>query len=173
MWPDDISNRYIDASTSDLYERRPASKQRVPGEDWKWPRWLSQGVVRASTLRPVPSVTDYALARRAVLRDFRSGALTRLDVCDAHPELMRAAQNIGVDMGDQCPVCGDSNLRLVSYVYGEKLKQANGRAISDTSELLKLGASCDEFACYDVEVCLDCRWNHLRRQSLHGRLHAS
>src|SRR5207249_4478259 len=29
---------------------------------------------------PVPSVTDYALARRAVLRDFRSGALTRLDV---------------------------------------------------------------------------------------------
>jgi len=173
MWPDDISNRYIDASTSDLYERRPPSKQRVPGEDWKWPRWLSQGVVRASTLRPVPSVTDYALARRAVLRDFRSGALTRLDVCDAHPELMRAAQNIGVDMGDQCPVCGDSNLRLVSYVYGEKLKQANGRAISDTSELLKLGASCDEFACYDVEVCLDCRWNHLRRQSLHGRLHAS
>ncbi len=121
----------------------------------------------------MPSVTDYALARRAVLRDFRSGALTRLDVCDAHPELIRAAQNIGVDVDDQCPVCGESALRLVSYVYGEKLKQANGRAISDTSELLKLGASCDEFACYDVEVCLDCRWNHLRRQSLHGRLHAS
>jgi hypothetical protein len=38
---------------------------------------------------------------------------------------------------------------------------------------MKLGASCDEFACYDVEVCLDCKWNHLRRQSLHGRLHAS
>ena len=131
------------------------------------------GVERASTLSFVPSVTDYALARRAVLRDFRSGALTRLDVCDAHPELMRAAQNIGVDLGDQCPVCGDSNLRLVSYVYGEKLKQANGRAISNTAELAKLGASCDEFACYDVEVCLDCRWNHLRRQSLHGRLHAS
>ena len=127
----------------------------------------------ASTLSAVPSVTDYALARRAVLRDFRSGALTRLDVCDAHPELMRAAQNIGVDMRDQCPVCGESNLRLVKYVYGDKLKQANGRAISDTAELAKLGASCDEFACYDVEVCLDCRWNHLRRQSLHGRLHAS
>ena len=120
----------------------------------------------------MPSVTDYALARRAVLRDFRSGALTRLDVCDAHPELMRAAEHIGVDIHDDCPVCGEPNLRLVSYVYGEKLKQANGRAISDTKELKKLGASCDEFACYDVEVCLDCRWNHLRRQSLHGRLHA-
>ena len=122
---------------------------------------------------PMQSVTDYALARRAVLRDFRRGTLTRLDVCDAHPELMRAAQNIGVEIRDQCPVCGESNLRLVSYVYGEKLKAANGRAISDTSELQKLGASCDEFACYDVEVCLDCRWNHLRRKSLHGRLHAS
>ena len=121
----------------------------------------------------MPSVTDYALARRAVLRDFRSGALTRLDVCDAHPELMRAAQNIGVGITDQCPVCGESNLRLVKYVYGDKLKQANGRAISNMAELAKLGASCDEFACYDVEVCLDCKWNHLRRQSLHGRLHAS
>jgi hypothetical protein len=121
----------------------------------------------------MPSVTDYALARRAVLRDFRRGTLTRLDVCDAHPELLRAAQFIGTDIDDDCPVCGAANLRLVSYVYGEKLKQANGRAISNQAELRKLGASCDEFACYDVEVCVECRWNHLRRQSLHGRLHAS
>jgi Family of unknown function (DUF5318) len=119
------------------------------------------------------SVTDYALARRAVLRDFRQGTLTRLDVCDAHPELVRAAQFIGTDIDDECPVCGATKLRLVTYVYGEKLKQANGRAISNQAELRKLGASCDEFACYDVEVCIDCRWNHLRRQSLHGRLHAS
>ena len=119
------------------------------------------------------SVTDYTLARRAVLRDLRQGALTRLDVCDAHPELMRAAQFIGTDLDDECPVCGTLNLRLVSYVYGDKLKAANGRAISNDAELRKLGASCDEFACYDVEVCVDCRWNHLRRQSLHGRLHAS
>lgn len=118
-------------------------------------------------------VTDYALARRAVLRDFRRGSLTRLDVCDAHPELMRAAQCIGSDIDDECPVCGALNLRLVSYVYGEKLKAANGRAISNADELRKLGAQCDEFACYDVEVCTECRWNHLRRQSWHGRLHAS
>jgi hypothetical protein len=117
--------------------------------------------------------TDYALARRAVLRDFRRGALTKLDVCDAHPELLRAATCIGTDLEVECPVCGATNLRLVSYVYGEKLKQANGRCISNEAELRKLGKSCDEFACYDVEVCVECRWNHLRRQSLHGRLHAS
>jgi uncharacterized protein DUF5318 len=127
----------------------------------------------APTLRPMRPVTDYALARRAVLRDFRRGALTRLDVCDAHPELMRAAQYIGSDVDDDCPVCGATNLRLVSYVYGDKLKHANGRAIATADELARLGNQCDEFACYDVEVCLGCRWNHLRRQSLHGRLHAS
>ena len=117
-------------------------------------------------------VTDYALARRAVLRDFRSGALTQLDVCDAHPELLRAAHHIGTELPDECPVCGEVRLRLVSYVYGEKLKTANGRCVAD-DELAKLGANHDEFACYDVEVCTECRWNHLRRQSLHGRLHAS
>jgi hypothetical protein len=121
-------------------------------------------------MRPV---TDYALARRAVLRDFRRGTLTRLDVCDAHPELLRAALYIGSDVDDDCPVCGATSLRLVSYVYGDKLKHANGRAIATADELIRLGNQCDEFACYDVEVCLDCRWNHLRRQSLHGRLHAS
>jgi hypothetical protein len=117
--------------------------------------------------------TEYALARRAVLRDFRRGVLTRLDVCDAHPELMRAAHNIGTKLRDDCPVCGAANLRLVSYVYGDKLKQANGRAIASENELKRLGRTCDEFALYDVEVCTECRWNHLRRQSLHGRMHAS
>ena len=133
----------------------------------------SNKLPEARTLAAMFSVTDYALARRAVLRDFRRGTLTRLDVCDAHPELMRAAQCIGTDLDGECPVCGASNLRRVSYVYGEKLKQANGRAISTSAELAKLGATCDEFACYDVEVCVECRWNHLLRQSLHGRLHAS
>jgi hypothetical protein len=82
---------------------------------------------------------------------------------------MRAAQYIGTDVDDECPVCGTPGLRLVTYVYGDKLKQANGRAIANADELARLGASYDEFSCYDVEVCLDCRWNHLRRQSLHGR----
>jgi hypothetical protein len=121
----------------------------------------------------VRRVTDYALARRAVLRDFRRGALTRRDVCDAQDELLRAARNIGAPAFDDCPVCGTGDLRLVSYVYGDNLKQANGRCISNADELARLGTRHDEFACYDVEVCLDCRWNHLRRSSLHGRLHAS
>ena len=97
------------------------STARLPGDDGVAPLHFAAML----------SVTDYALARRAVLRDFRRGALTRLDVCDAHPELMRAAQCIGTELDDECPVCGATNLRLVSYVYGDKLKQANGRAISN------------------------------------------
>ena len=119
------------------------------------------------------SVTDYALARRAVLRDLRRGRLTRLDVCDAQPELLRAARNLGTPTLGECPVCGGEDLKLVSYVYGENLKQANGRCVASADELARLGSRHDEFACYDVEVCVECRWNHLRRSSLHGRLHAS
>jgi len=122
--------------------------------------------------RAVARHVDYALARRSVLRDLRRGRLTRLDVCDAHPELVRAARNVGEGAGRECPVCAGEDMRLVSYVYGDALKTANGRCISFPGELEKLGASIDEFACYVVEVCPDCRWNHLNRRVLLGRRHA-
>lgn len=132
-----------------------------------------RGAVPAvGTLQTVARHVDYALARRAVLRDFRRGGLTRPDVCDAHPELVRAARNVGDAAGRDCPVCGSTDMRLVSYVYGEALKAANGRCITLPGELEKLGASIDEFACYVVEVCPDCRWNHLDRRLLLGRRHA-
>jgi len=120
----------------------------------------------------VPGHIDYALARRAVLRDFRRGVLTRLDVCDAHPELLRAGRHVGQPAPHDCPVCGGDSVRLVSYVYGDRLKQANGRCITSASELEKLGTVFDEFACYVVEVCLDCSWNYLDRRYLLGRRHA-
>jgi len=118
----------------------------------------------------VPS-TDYALAKRVVLRDYRRGVLGRPEVCDAHPELLRAARHIGTPANEPCPLCDGTGLRFVSYVYGDKLKQANGRCISHDRELERLGDSVDEFACYVVEVCLDCSWNHLVRRYLLGRRH--
>jgi hypothetical protein len=113
--------------------------------------------------------TDYALARRAVLRDLERGRLSRLDVCDAHPELVRAGRHLGQPAPHSCPVCDARSLRYVSYVYGDDLRQANGRAVTNDSELERLGATHDEFARYVVEVCLHCRWNHLARRELHGR----
>ncbi|MEZ5171412.1 MAG: DUF5318 family protein [Acidimicrobiia bacterium] len=116
--------------------------------------------------------TDYALAKRMVLRDFRQGELSRDEVCDAHPELLRAARHIGAHTDAVCPVCGGRGLRHVSYVYGDGLKRANGTCISHARELERLGSSVDEFARYVVEVCIDCSWNHLVQRHLMGRRHA-
>jgi hypothetical protein len=113
--------------------------------------------------------TDYALARRAVLRDLERGAVARLDVCDAHPELLRAARHVGERVGERCPVCSGRHLAYVSYVYGDHLRQANGRCIVHPSELERLDAAHEEYARYVVEVCPDCGWNFLSRRELHGR----
>ena len=115
---------------------------------------------------------DYVLARRAVLRDLRAGRRDREDVCDAHPELLRAGRHVGDAVPRPCPVCGADRLRVVSYVYGDALARANGRCITSSAELERLDGAHDEFTRYLVEVCLDCHWNHLQRHELHGRRHA-
>lgn len=123
----------------------------------------------APTLVAVPRGTDYELARRAVLRDLKAGRVSRNDVCDAHPELLRAARNVGEPAGKGCPVCRSKQLFFVSYVYGDRLRSANGRALSQPGELAELAAKYNEFDCYVVEVCTKCRWNHLGRRELHGK----
>jgi len=115
---------------------------------------------------------DYRLARRAVLREWRLGKVGRAEVCDAHPELVRAARHLGEATSNECPICEKTNLRLVSYVYGDSLKAANGRCVTSQDELDRLGQNYDEFACYVVEVCTECNWNHLTTSYLLGRRHA-
>ena len=85
---------------------------------------------RARRLGPVRREIDYALARRATVREFQQGKLSRLDVCDAHPELVRAARHLGHDTHDACPICSESPLRSVLYAYGDALKVANGRPLT-------------------------------------------
>ena len=112
---------------------------------------------------------DYSLARRALIARLRRGAVTTTDVCDAHPELMRAAKNIGAEVPRPCPVCSHDALRWVRYVYGDDLKRDNGRVVYPDEWLGELAAAHDEFVCYVVEVCVDCSWNHLVRSYLEGR----
>ena len=111
------------------------------------------------------------LLRDAKAKAVRTGRLAREDVCDAHPELVRAAKHVGEPTGRPCPICAEDSLRLVSYVYGEGLKQANGRCLTQEGELESLARRHDDFARYVVEVCHVCRWNHLTRRESHGRLH--
>lgn len=105
-------------------------------------------------------VVDYTLAKRALLRNFRRGLLSRLEICDAHPELLRAARYLGADAPGPCPVCRKHELRLLAYVYADGLRRNNGRAF-EVREGLEIAARQRGGACYVVEVCTDCYWNHL------------
>jgi hypothetical protein len=105
-------------------------------------------------------VVDYTLAKRALLRDFRQGMLSRFDICDAHPELLRAARYLGEPSSRSCPICSRDELRLLAYVYGDDLKGNNGRAWG-LEKALTIAADHRGARCYVVEVCTGCSWNHL------------
>jgi uncharacterized protein DUF5318 len=113
------------------------------------------------TPRTQLNVIDYTLAKRALLRDSQRGLQSVDDLCDAHPELMRAARHVGEPTRVDCPVCGKDKLVLLAYVYGDALKHENGRVWSlDTG--LRMAAANPGACCYVVEVCRACQWNHLR-----------
>ena len=106
-------------------------------------------------------VIDYTLAKRALLRDAQVGVLGLTDICDAHPELIRAARHVGESTRNDCPVCGRVKLVLLAYVYGDDLREQNGRVWSIETGL-KLAAAHMGATCHVVEVCTECQWNHLR-----------
>lgn len=112
-----------------------------------------------------PGEIDYRLARQRVLAEYRAGRLDRTDVCDAHPELRRAGAQVGTLTDDSCPVCDDSPLAHVTYVFGPRLP-THGRCISAPGELARLSQRRGEFSAYVVEVCPACAWNHLVRAFL-------
>jgi len=119
---------------------------------------------------PAPGQIDYRLARRALVRQVTRGSVPVAEVCDAHPELLRAARNVGEQTPTPCPVCAAEPLVHVTYVFGDALRQANGRVWPRTG-LADLHRSMDEVACYVVEVCTSCCWNHLAQRYLLGRRH--
>ena len=107
------------------------------------------------------NVIDYTLAKRAILRDTQAGLQSVNDLCDAHPELMRAAKYVGEPTRVDCPLCGKDKLVLLAYVYGSALGRNSGR-VWPIQTGLRLTAAHPGSACYVVEVCRSCAWNHLR-----------
>ena len=105
---------------------------------------------------------DYRLSRQRILRQYEGGRLGRLDVCDAHPELMRAARAEGRRTARPCPICEESEVVLVSYAFGKGLPKG-GAAVRSKADVARLARKAGEIACYVVEVCPECAWNHLER----------
>lgn len=105
---------------------------------------------------------DYRLARHAVLAEYRKGRLARHEVCDAHPELIRAARHVGEESNQQCPVCDAAKVVHVTYVFGTRMP-ASGRCVTTSRELTRLARGSGARVAYVVEVCPGCSWNHLAR----------
>jgi hypothetical protein len=106
---------------------------------------------------------EYRLVRNAVVREYRSGRLVRSDVCDAHPELLRAARNVGKPSDEECPICESATTVEVTYVFGSRLPPG-GRCPGTAAELNRLRRRSEPVLCFDVEVCPDCAWHHLIRK---------
>jgi hypothetical protein len=118
-------------------------------------------VVRGVTSGAPTGVVDYRLQRNGVVKEYKKGRLTRLDVCDAHPELIRNAKHASRPATEECPICETpGQLVLVTYVFGSKLPPS-GRCILSPRELAKLDRGRADLAAYVVEVCRTCNWNHL------------
>lgn len=121
---------------------------------------MSVGVLRGAGERR--GTIDHRLARRALINEFRRGRLRQDQVCDAHPELIRAATNVGTPVDQPCPICDKQDLRLVTYVFGPRLP-AHGRCVSTAKDIAVLNRRRDELSAYVVEACISCHWHHLRK----------
>ena len=121
---------------------------------------VTPGEPIAEPTRP-RGVVHYPQQRRALLEALRGGrAFDGLDVCDADPYLVKAARFHGVTSADPCPVCRRVDLIHVTYVYGDQLGHVSGWAV-DPGRLDDLAMRTGDFRVYVVEVCTECRWNHL------------
>jgi len=107
---------------------------------------------------------EYGLQRAVVLAEVRLGRKSREDVCDAHPELLRAARSgVGRPAGEQCPICDEAELRQVTYLFGAKLPPG-GTCPATKTELNRLLRREEPVLAYVVEVCPRCAWHHLLRR---------
>jgi hypothetical protein len=107
-------------------------------------------------------IIDHRLARRMLINEVRRGRVPLETVCDAHPELIRAARNVGTHTETVCPICEDATLRLVTYVFGRGIGP-QGRCVSTAKQMRTLNGRSAELSAYVVEACVECRWHHLLR----------
>jgi hypothetical protein len=115
------------------------------------------------------AVVEFGLVRSALLAALAQGQISRDEICDAHPELLRAATHLGRKTAEECPVCGEVELVEVTYVFGNRLPPG-GACPSTRAELLKLERREEPVQCYAVEVCVACSFHHLiRRWNAGGR----
>jgi hypothetical protein len=139
-----------------------------PGRDSLRAVTFRPDAIRGAGTQGAGGTIEYRLARMAVVSEYRKGRLARHEVCDAHPELRRAAAQASEPTSMECPICEDDHVVLVTYAFGSGLP-AFGRCITAKGELQKLAKGRAQVACYVVEVCPTCSWNHLAQTFFVGQ----
>ncbi|GAA1472645.1 DUF5318 family protein [Corynebacterium felinum] len=102
----------------------------------------------------------HKLARARVLAAWRSGHIDKENICDAEFLLVAAAKYHGTPVNTPCPICEHNSLREVFWVYGDELGRMSGSARS-LEEIERFVQNGLEFTVHNVEVCPNCKWNHL------------
>lgn len=122
---------------------------------------VKQGLAQAAA-NSVGGSINYRLARERTIQAFLMGEATRSEVCDAQRELMRNARECGTSLDVPCPICHEAELVQVTYIFGPRLP-ASGRCMVTANDYERIRRRKGHFTSYDVEVCRECRWNHLIR----------
>ena len=92
-----------------------------------------------------------------------AGRLSQDQVCDAHPELIRAAKNVGTAVVDAVPdlrggPAAPRHVRVRPAAAGPRQVRHDGQGDATRSNRRR-----EELSAYVVEACVGCRWHHLRR----------
>ncbi|MCL5047720.1 MAG: DUF5318 domain-containing protein [Firmicutes bacterium] len=105
---------------------------------------------------------EYRLSREILVRDFEKGRISKADICDAQPELLRLAHHIGQSNGEKCPICKNNQVVLVYFMFGPQLPRS-GKPVAPGFELLSMMKARPDANFYEVEICTGCNWNFLMR----------
>ena len=137
---------------------------RAWGVAWRRVRDLgSEGVEQRAVSADISAGVEYRLVRNAVVREVERGRTQKIDVCDAHPELLRAARNVGKpDQGDLPHLHrdrpGHGDLRLRGQAPGRGPVPGHGGRTQPAVP------APEPVLCFEVEVCPECAWHHLMRK---------
>src|SRR3546814_20638152 len=106
------------------------SAARDARRNGRWPRsgTFRPDEIRGSGQQGPGGVIDYRLARIGVVSEYRKGRLARHEVCDAHPELQRAAAAASEPTSQECPTCEADNTVLVTYASRDR-SPTSGRCL--------------------------------------------
>ena len=131
-------------------------------------RAVAPTIAPSSTRRTAtPDEIDYRLARQSLISEYRkrpprpTRGLRRAPGATAH------AKALGSRTARPCPICAESELVLVTYVFGPRLPA--GRCIIKSDELTAIAKRSGPSPVTSSRCAPSCWWNHLMRSFLLGR----